>query len=99
MKKRWHARFAEHLARSAEFPVECCGVTPVIEIRGGDEVTVTGCRRIVGYTGDTVSIDGGSAMIEICGSGLVMSDFTSGCVSVRGKVTDVHVGTSCGGAS
>ena len=91
MRKRWHLTIAEHLARSAEFPIECCG-TSVIEIKGGDEVTVTGCRRILGYTGEMVSIDGGIGRIDICGAELVMSDFTAGCVSVRGRVSDVHIG-------
>ena len=89
--KRIYTRLIKAFAEEAEFPSDSVGAIPDIEIRGGYECTVSGCRRILDFSDERVGFDAGSVIVSVCGKGLTLADFASGCMVVRGNVSSVEI--------
>lgn len=79
------------IAKAYEFPIECAGDIPVVEIKGRFEAYVTGCSKIKEYTSDKISFTAEKYCIEISGEDLVMSDFNAGCVCISGIISSVNI--------
>ena len=79
-------RFA---ADAAEFPTDCVRGIPDVEIRGDGECFVSGCLTILEYSDDKVKFDSGSVTVTVCGCGLLLSEFRSGCMRVKGEILSV----------
>ncbi len=78
------------LARLLEFPSESAGI-PVVEIKGTCEAYVFGCRRIAEYDIDRIifELDDRKAVIE--GRDLVIDEFVSDGVVIRGTICGVRL--------
>lgn len=77
-------------AKMLDFPTDAFGSVPVIELKGNCEATVYGCNRVIAYSRESVRLKILKNELEIEGAELVLSDFTSGMVSVMGKISAVR---------
>lgn len=87
----WISAIERKLSRETEFPLEACGNIPVIVIRDGCEIDISGCRKLTEYGSERLTLHGGGTAISISGEGLVMADYVSDTVRIRGNVTDIHI--------
>ncbi|MBQ6262862.1 MAG: YabP/YqfC family sporulation protein [Clostridia bacterium] len=76
-------------ADAAEFPTDCVRGIPDVEIRGDGECFVSGCLTILEYCCESVKFDAGSVTVTVRGSGLLLSEFRSGCMRVKGEIASV----------
>ena len=76
-------------ADAAEFPSDVVRGIPDVEILGNGECYVIGCLTILEYGDETVSFDSGSVTVTVRGSGLLLSEFRSGCMRVKGEIASV----------
>ena len=63
------------------------GNGPFIELRGRQEISVQGCRKIVVCTDTEVLLRLRDADLHIEGSALCCTTYFAGAVSVRGEIT------------
>lgn len=77
--------------RSAEFPIESISNLPVVELKGDEEAYVSGCGRILEYTMERIMLEGGGFKINVSGKDMILEDYCSGCVCIRGHVFSVEV--------
>ena len=77
------------LADAAEFPTDCVSGIPDVEIRGDCDCYVSGCLTILEYSDGVVKFDSGSVTVTVRGSGLLLSEFRSGCMRVKGAIESV----------
>lgn len=62
-----------------------------IEITGGREVLVDGCRKILEYNDVFVKVRTWEMTVNIWGSDLSVSDFGSGAIYISGKIQSVEL--------
>lgn len=89
MKRRLHQKIGRMLAYEIEFPQECFGNIPTVEMKGKNDAVVSGCRGILEYDACRVVLDAGSFRITVCGCGLTLVDFLSGSVFISGNIDSV----------
>ena len=77
--------------RTAEFPIESAANLPVVEIKGDEEAYVSGCNKILEYSTERVIFEGGRFHITVTGKCMILEDYNSGCVCIRGYVCAVEV--------
>ena len=77
------------IADAAEFPADVVRGIPDVEIRGDGDCFVNGCRTILEYSEETVKFDSGTVTVTVRGSGLLLSEFRSGCMRVKGEIFTV----------
>ena len=79
------------IAKMLDFPADAFGSIPVVELKGNAEATVYGCRKVVDYSCECVKFKTVKNVVIICGSDLLLSDFTAGTVSVCGNICCVRL--------
>lgn len=90
-RKRFLANVTNRLAEFAEFPGECTGSIPVIEIKGSEEAYVFGCTRILGYSKEKIDFDCLGYIYSLNGSDLSMTEFTASCIRLTGKIVSIDI--------
>lgn len=80
-------RFAEEM----QFPVSALTDTFRIELRGQNEMTVEGCRGIVEYDENSVSLNLGNISLNIAGKSLEISTFSEQQAVITGVVTNIRL--------
>ena len=91
-KKRVHEKLSGRIARFFEVPTEAVSNTPVFHMCGAEEIEIVGCTGILEYTADEVVLACRGGKFKVCGSGLMLSDFRDGVLSVRGKIRSTSFG-------
>ena len=81
--------------RSSDFPAECLNSTPVVEIKGTEEATVSGVVRILGYTLSEIVIDVCEFTVTINGKCLTLYSLDREKVCVSGAIQNVSLGERC----
>ena len=66
-----------------------------VSVTDGLEAYVTGCRAILSYGCDKITVDAGEVMITVTGDGLDIARYTDGEIVVRGRVDGITVGELC----
>ena len=89
-------RLLRNIMRSSDFPAECLNSTPVVEIKGTEEATVSGVVRILGYTLSKIVIDVCEFTVTISGAGLALYSLDREKVCVSGIIHTVSLGEDCG---
>ena len=79
------------LLKSAEFPENSAHGVPDIDLRGGRDCYVTGCNKIIEYTQNKIVFGSGIICVEICGNGLSVMSYGSGCLCVSGIIKCVSI--------
>lgn len=93
-KKKRH-RFAAAMSRFTELPVEALCAMPVVTIKGRDEVEITGCRGILRYEDERVTVKTADGDCTVTGQRLILSDFRNEVLYVRGEIDGIHFDCPC----
>jgi hypothetical protein len=65
-----------------------------LEMRGRNEMVLCGCREILCYSPEMISLNQGGYCILIGGRRLTMSSYSDGRISIRGEIDRIDY---CGG--
>lgn len=76
----------EKLSRLFELPQESVSSVPIFEIKGKNEVSVSGCTGILEYSEDRIVLALADGALEVLGKYLLLCDFRDGELSVRGEI-------------
>ena len=60
-----------------------------VTVTDGREAYMTGCRAILSYDPDAVTVDVGDRLLKIIGRGLDISRYTDSEITVRGEIVSV----------
>ena len=63
----------------------------LILLRGQGSATVYGCRRILHYSPERISLQGGGRVVILEGKGMICTSFSGGSASVRGRILGVSL--------
>lgn len=81
-KKEFFTRFGERL----DIPREALPGGFGLSMSGQNEVTVRGCRKILSYGADRISLSLGKVILVVEGEGLLCTVFEAGSVTVQGVI-------------
>lgn len=84
-KKEFFTRFGERL----DIPREALPGGFGLSMSGQNELTVRGCRKILSYGADCISLSLGSITLSVEGEGLLCTVFEAGNVTVQGLVCKI----------
>ena len=84
-KKGLFARLCERL----DIPREALPGGFGLSMSGQNELTVRGCRRILSYGADRISLSLGRVTLLVEGEGLLCTVFEAGSVTVQGHICKV----------
>ena len=84
-KKELFARFGERL----DIPREALPGGFGLSMSGQNELTVRGCRKILSYGADRISLSLGRVVLLIEGEGLLCTVFEAGSVTVQGFIARI----------
>ena len=65
---------------------------PLTVMRGGREVVVYGCRKILLYTPGEIRLAVKKQCLCVCGEALFCTSFSGGAVTVEGKIEAIRYG-------
>ncbi len=70
---------------------ELSGARSLVTISGDEEVIIENCRRILECNEIKCSVSSRGFLVDIWGSDLTLTSFSSGSVSVNGKIRSVSI--------
>ncbi len=82
-------KIIRRFVRTTDFPVECLSFTPLIEIRGMEEATISGVVRVNEYSIENVVIDVCEFTVRISGSKLTLYSLDRERITVTGVINTV----------
>ncbi len=85
-KKEDKRSFLEYLAVKSDIGGDSLAGDLYMEMRGKNCLLVKGCRRILGYSPETVVLEIKKDKLTVKGKRLVCTSFHSGSVSVEGVI-------------
>ena len=84
--------FAARLAARLDIPREVLPGGFGLSMTGDSELTVRGCKRILSYGEEEITLAVGATVLTVGGSALYCSAFSGGAVTVTGKITRLSLG-------
>ena len=72
-----------------DLPFEVFTGTPYIEIRGDEEVVISGCKNILEFQDDILRINCGKLTLRVAGNGLTLTNMSENRLVVAGKICEV----------
>lgn len=84
-KKEFFTRFGERL----DVPREALPGGFGFSMSGQNELTVRGCRRILSYGADCISLSLGKVALLVEGAELLCTVFEAGDVTIQGRISKV----------
>ncbi|MBO5354575.1 MAG: YabP/YqfC family sporulation protein [Clostridia bacterium] len=84
-KKEFFTRFGERL----DIPREALPGGFGLSMSGQNELTVRGCRKILSYGADRISLSLGKVTLTVEGIGLLCTVFEAGSVTVQGLICKI----------
>lgn len=91
-KKGEKRTLLEYLSYKCDIGTDSLSGEVYIEMRGQNCIFVKGCRRILGYSPESVLLEIKDNRLSIKGKRLVCTSFHSGSVSVEGLILSVGFG-------
>ena len=91
MKSKFGKKIGQLFADELEFPSDSFNNIPVVELKGNNEAYIIGCRSISEYDSQRIVFVMPSYKLTLSGEDLVLSDFMSGSVSVRGRIERISM--------
>ena len=85
-------KMMRNFLRASDFPAECLNSTPVVEIKGTEEATVSGRIRIIGYSLSEIEIDVCEFTVKINGDCLTLYSLDSEKLCISGTIHNVSFG-------
>ncbi len=94
-RHRLSGALSELAAGLFETPSEAVPGGWSVTLTDGREAYVTGCRAILSYDENAVTIDAGDTLLEIRGDGLDIVRYCDREITVRGRVVSVGTEAIC----
>ena len=91
-KKEEKRTFLEYLAIKEDINTDIMTGDVYMELRGRNSLLVKGCRRILGYSPDSVVLDLKKDKLTVKGKRLICTSFYNRSVSVEGVIISVAFG-------
>ncbi len=88
-------KLGKRLRRALEID-EVLGESDTLELRGMEELTVHGCRRILHYGEEEIRLSMKKYILSIVGEGLYCASFYNGAVRVSGRIKSLEFDERCG---
>lgn len=60
-----------------------------VTLTDGREAYITGCRSILSYDEESITVDAGETFLKICGTGLDIARYCDREITVRGSIISV----------
>lgn len=93
-KKRERRSLGERVHDMLDIPLECVVPVSVVELKGGCEAIVVGCRGVLEYGRESVLLRVREGTVRIIGESLEMQSLLQDSVTVRGRISSVQL-TQC----
>ena len=90
-KKKRTKSIGDGIGARLDLPPDSYSRCPVIEICGS-EVFVSGCGSLIEYGDCAISLESPYGAVKVKGSGLSVSGFSDGRMTLRGNVRSVTIG-------
>lgn len=87
MKKK--EKLTRKIARALEID-ELVGSSDNLEMRGSNELTVRGCRKILYYSDNEIRLSLKEYVLSIKGSGLYCASYYNGAVRIDGEIDSLE---------
>lgn len=81
----------EIIASATDFPSDAISSVPTFTLRGMHEVEADVCDGILEYNESSVTLAVGKRRVSIRGDALILSDFSSGVLYVRGNIASISL--------
>lgn len=90
-KKRERRSLGERVHDMLDVPLESVSAVSVVEVKGGCEAVVIGCRGVLEYGRETILLRVREGTVRILGASLEMQSLLQDSVTVRGVIEAVHL--------
>ena len=85
----------DKLKRFIEKFKEQTGYASMIEVHGTGELLLTGCRTLLDFDDNTITVDTVNVMVRICGKGLSITAYRHDLLCVIGEINVIDMGGVC----
>ena len=75
----------------AQIPPVSVGIESRIELNGRREALLIGCEAVLEYTSERAVMRMCDGVVSVCGSGLEISNYGDGTVTLNGNLSDFFV--------
>lgn len=92
MKQKGKARVegaVEKLARGIDYPIDTLLDIPSVHITGQNAILIEGCKGILFYTDNRITLDMGGFSISIHGTGIELQNLSKIELSIMGRISTV----------
>ena len=90
-KKIERRSLGERMHDILDVPLECVSPVSVVEVKGGCEAVVVGCRGVLEYGRTAVLLRVREGTVRILGDSLEMQSLLQDAVTVRGRIDSVQL--------
>jgi len=90
--KRKKLKLYERIADYCEVSQDYVAPVPVFTFLGNRKIEIDGCRGILEYSADRITLIAGNEKFTVFGEGLTLSDFRFKVLCVRGNIRGVVFG-------
>jgi len=81
------------MAHGIDYPVDTLLDVPSVHVIGRDNITVEGCKGILFYLDDKVTLDMGKFAVTFHGTNIELKNLSSVELSIRGKLSAITYDT------
>lgn len=81
--------FAERMGTVLDIPADLLCGGCYMEMRGRNELTLSGCRRIVGYSSHEIILRLRRGSMQIRGRNMTCTAYHSGCITIGGWIGEI----------
>ncbi len=90
-EKKQRRSLGERVHEMLDVPLECVSSVSVVEVKGGCEAVVTGCRGVLEYGRREILLRVREGTVRIAGDSLEMQSLVLDSVTVHGVIASVHL--------
>ncbi len=72
-----------------DYPLDAVLDVPSIRVVGNGLAIIEGCRGLVDYVGNRITIDLGDYVASVYGSELVMENLSKGAMNITGRISSI----------
>ncbi len=82
----------EFLSTVSELPADALAGEVRVELRGKNQLFITGCRRILKYSSEHMMLSVKGDILNVSGERLICTSYCAGTVTIDGSIRSVYFG-------
>ncbi len=82
----------EYLSAVSELPADALAGEVRVELRGKNQLFVTGCRRILKYSSELMLLSVKGDILNVSGERLICTSYCGGTVTIDGNIRAIFFG-------